>query len=48
MQWSHMQTGADLMIEHATGNAAQPAYPSTVHAAEPEAISHACRLCAAV
>ena len=47
MQWSYMQTSADLTIEHA-GNADQLAYPSAVHAAEPEAVGHACRLCAAV
>ena len=47
MQWSYMQTSADLTIEHA-GNADQLAYPSAEHAAEPEAVGHACRLCAAV
>ncbi len=48
MQWSYMQTSPDLVSEHATGNADQPAYRSAVPAAKPEAVSNACLLCDAV
>ena len=47
-QWSYMQTSPDLMNEHVTGNADQPAYSSAIHPAKPEAVSNACLLCAAV
>ncbi len=48
MRWLYTQSSPDLVSQHATGYADQPAYSRAVRPAKPEAISDACLLCAAV